>query len=86
MNDLKQTVYKTIQRVAKSKSLEIETIHDHDALVDNLGLKSLDLARITAILELQLDADPFAELVSLTSIRTVGDLCAAYAQCFARDS
>ncbi|MGB0384783.1 MAG: acyl carrier protein [Ardenticatenaceae bacterium] len=82
MNNLNQTIYSTIQRVAKRQSLEVGAIHDQDALVDNLGLKSLDLARMIAILELKLDLDPFAELVSITSIRTVGDLCAAYAKCF----
>ena len=54
-------------------------------LVEDLGLRSLDLARIIAKLEVKLDADPFAELVSVTSIRTPGDLCAAYAKCFAAD-
>lgn len=86
MNNLKQTIYSTIQRVAKRKSLEIGVIRDQDALVDNLGFKSLDLARIIAILELKLDLDPFAELVSITSIRTVGDLCAAYAKCFSEQN
>ena len=52
-------------------------------LVDDLGLRSLDLARIIAKLEMKLGVDPFAELVSVTSIRTPGDLCAAYAKCFA---
>lgn len=86
MNNLKQTIYSTIQRVAKRKSLEIGVIRDQDALVDNLGLKSLDLARIIATLELRLDVDPFDELVSITSIRTVGDLCAAYAKCFSEQN
>ena len=44
----------------------------------DLGLKSIDLAQLGAILEQELDADPFAELVPITSVRTVGDLCDAY--------
>lgn len=85
MNNLKPIIYSTVRRVAEEESIEVGEIHDDDALVDNLGLRSMDLARILAILELKLKVDPFAELVSITSIRTVGDLCAAYAKCFAED-
>ena len=53
MNNLKQTIYSTLQRVGKKRSLEVEGIRDQDALVDDLGFKSLDLARIIAILELK---------------------------------
>ena len=60
-------------------------IRPDQLLVDDLGLRSLDLARIIAKLEMKLGVDPFAELVSVTSIRTPGDLCAAYAKCFAAD-
>lgn len=88
MHNLKQTIYATIQKVIEELSLDVETLHDQDALVDGLGLKSLDLARIIATLDLKLDADPFSELVSITSVRTVGDLYAAYATYFSaqRDS
>ena len=85
MNNLNDIIYSTVQRVAEEQSIEVGEIHEHDALVDNLGLRSMDLARILAILELKLNVDPFAELVSITSIRTVGDLCVAYAKCFAED-
>ncbi|HRI64099.1 MAG TPA: acyl carrier protein [Polyangium sp.] len=83
MLNVKQTIYSAIQDVIEDLGLEVSEIHDDDALVDGLGLKSLDLARLVAILELKLDVDPFAERVAITSIRTVGDLCAAYEQCFA---
>ncbi|MEV0256064.1 hypothetical protein AB0H82_17605 [Streptomyces sp. NPDC050732] len=53
-------------------------IKDTDLLVDHLGLRSLHLARITAMLEVELDLDPFSELVPITSIRTVDDLYRAY--------
>ncbi len=43
-----------------------------------LGLKSLALAALVATLEHTLRVDPFADFVSITSIRTVGDLVAAY--------
>jgi len=60
MQNSKQTIYVTIQNVIEDLGREIPEIHDNDALVDDLGLKSLDLARIVAILELKLEVDPFA--------------------------
>jgi acyl carrier protein len=46
----------------------------------SLGLSSLDLAFLVAELDAQLGVDPFAKLVSITSMRSVGDLVRAYQQ------
>ena len=81
MQDLPQIVYAVIRLVADEESIPVDTLRDESRLVDDLGLKSLDLARVVAKLELTLGVDPFARLVPITSIRTVGDLCAAYAKC-----
>src|SRR5258708_20027641 len=51
-----------------------------DKLSATLGLSSLDLAFVVAELELELGVDPFAKLVSITSVRSVGDLVRAYQQ------
>jgi acyl carrier protein len=83
MQHVEQAVYTAVQRVAAEKSLAVGHVQAHYALVDDIGFSSLDLARIIAIAELALDANPFASLVPITSIRTVGDLCVAYAKCFA---
>ncbi len=47
-------------------------------LTGDLGLQSIQLAELVAILEQDLKVDPFAALVPITSVRTVGDLCEAY--------
>jgi acyl carrier protein len=83
MDNLNETILAVVRGVVKEKSPEIAAIRPDQLLVEDLGLRSLDLARIIAKLEAKLDADPFSELVSITSIRTPGDLCAAYAKCFA---
>src|SRR5262249_56725823 len=44
----------------------------------NLGLSSLDLALLVSELEFELGVDPFAKLVAITSVRTIGDLVNAY--------
>ena len=86
MEDVEQVVLDVVGGVAREKSASIESVQAEQTLVDDLGLRSLDLARIIAKLELKLDVDPFAEMVAVTSIRTVGDLCAAYVRCFEDDT
>jgi len=85
MNELNTTVLNVIRGVAREKTPEIIAVRPDQMLVEDLGLRSLDLARIIAKLEMKLEVDPFAQLVSVTSIRTAGDLCDAYEKCFAED-
>jgi len=56
----------------------VEDLDEEQLLVDQLGLTSLDLARLVAVLEMELDTDPFSDEVPITSVRTVGDLMNAY--------
>lgn len=81
MNDIHATVQAVILSIAREKSPDLHVVSDAQGLVEELGLKSLDLARLIAILDLQLNVEPFAERVAITSIRTVGDLYRAYALC-----
>ncbi len=85
MENLNETILAVVLDVVQEKSPEIEAVRPDQMLVEDLGLRSLDLARIIAKLEMKLDVDPFAELVAVTSIRTPGDLSAAYAKCFSTD-
>ncbi|MBX9699427.1 MAG: hypothetical protein K2X74_08320, partial [Acetobacteraceae bacterium] len=48
------------------------------ALNTGIGLSSMDLAILVVELEATLGLDPFARLVPITSVRTVGDLAEAY--------
>ena len=86
MENIKETILAVVLDVVQDKSPETETVKPEQALVEDLGLQSLDLARIVAKLEVKLGVDPFAELVAITSIRTPGDLTAAYSKCFSTDS
>ncbi len=85
MDEVKEVILAVLRGVVREKSLEIEAIAADQSLVEDLGLTSLDLARIIAKLELKLGVDPFSSLVPVTSIRTAGDLCGAYAKCFVED-
>ncbi len=57
-----------------------------DELNGHLGLTSLELAQLIAALETRLEADPFAEQIPITSIRTVRDLIGAYEQFLSADT
>lgn len=79
MSEHKQIIHDTLRRVAEEEGVQLDTINDSSALIDNLGFRSLHIARILAILEIQFSYDPFASGdVPITSLRTVGDLCSAY--------
>ena len=66
----------------RSASARSATCPATDKLNATLGLTSLDLAFLVAELEAELGVDPFAKLVSITSVRSVGDLVRAYQQAF----
>ncbi|MDM8550096.1 hypothetical protein QUF72_08470 [Desulfobacterales bacterium HSG2] len=86
MENTESVVHEVVSKVAAEKKLGPGSVRNSRTLVGDIGFKSIDLARIIAILELRLGADPFSELVPVTSIRTVGDLCNAYSLCFSKDN
>lgn len=81
--NLEATIIAALQQVAAGRGIELPTPAPTHTLTGDLGLRSLDLAHVIAILEAELRADPFARLVPITSIRTVGDLVEAYRKCLA---
>lgn len=83
--DRDEVICKVLRDVARGKSPDIDVIQSDHALVEDLGLRSLDLAQIVVKLEMELGVDPFASLVPVTSVRTVADLCGAYAKCFSQN-
>jgi acyl carrier protein len=80
--DIEASVIAAIHQVAEGRGLSILQPQPQHTLIGDLGLRSLDLAHLIAILEAELKVDPFTKLVSITSIRTVADLCNAYRKCF----
>lgn len=66
------------------KGLAVRNIRSDDRLNADLGLTSLDLATLVAALETKLKADPFQDLVPITSVRTIGDLETAFVRFFSR--
>jgi acyl carrier protein len=81
-DEIRETVHDVILNVARRVQPTLSELQAEQELVHHLGLRSMDLARILAMLELRLDADPFAELIAVTSVRTVGDVVNAYQMFF----
>ncbi len=75
-----QSIIDEILALLAAKGSTQSKIDESDELNAHLGLTSLELAQLVAMLEVRLDADPFATQTPITRIRTVGDLIDAYEQ------
>ncbi|MFF0155961.1 acyl carrier protein [Streptomyces sp. NPDC005263] len=74
----RDTVKAALLEIVNEVAGPVEQLDEDQLLVDQLGLESLHLARLVAVLEMELDTDPFSDDVPITSVRTVGDLLQAY--------
>lgn len=77
VQEIEAVVREEVMQIVQEVSAEIEFVDDASNLLE-LGLRSLDLARLVASLEMRTGLDPFAAHVSITSVRTLGDLSRAY--------
>ncbi|MFE6619129.1 acyl carrier protein [Streptomyces sp. NPDC008086] len=74
----RDTVMAALLEIVNEVAGPVEHLDEDQLLVDQLGLESLHLARLVAVLEMELDTDPFSDTLPITSVRTVGDLLQAY--------
>src|SRR5215469_5834378 len=75
---IESIVHGRIRAVLAERAGEVVRLSGTEQLSATLGLSSLDLAFLVAELEVELGVDPFAKLVSITSVRSVDDLVRAY--------
>lgn len=59
---------------------ELATIKDDEGLNANLGLASLQFAQLIVSLEEEIGVDPFADLFSISDMKTVRDVVNAYSK------
>jgi acyl carrier protein len=78
MKDPEEIIHQVLLGIVQQKAPSVTKLANENRLTGELGLKSLEIARLVALLELELDVDPFAHLVAITDVRTVEDLCRAY--------
>jgi acyl carrier protein len=77
---IESIVHGRIRALLAERGNEVVRLSGAEKLSATLGLSSLDLAFLVAELEAELGVDPFAKLVSITSVRSVEDLVRAYQQ------
>ena len=75
---VRETVEEAVREIMENNNLAERPVEDSSELVKDLGFKSLDVAELVAVLEIELDVDPFSDGVSLMEVRTCGDFCAVY--------
>ena len=73
---VRQTVVRVLAEVAR-QTARPTAIEGATALAE-LGLRSLDLAEVIALLEMEFDYDPFVEGATLAEVRTIDDLASLY--------
>jgi acyl carrier protein len=81
-SQVESLVHDRIRAILQERFGETRPFAGSDKLNATLGLSSLDLAFLVSDLEAELGVDPFAKLVSITSIRLVDDLVHAYHKAF----
>jgi acyl carrier protein len=77
---IEQVVHTHLLAALREKGHATARLAAGDGLVDALGFGSLELARVIAELELELDVEPFIEAFAITDVRTVADLCQAFVE------
>ncbi len=76
---IETTIHEELCAIMAQRGCPIMPAIDGDALLnDELHFSSIDLAQLLVALESRLEADPFAEHVSITSVHSVRDLVGAY--------
>jgi acyl carrier protein len=76
-----EVIREAIQEIMENNSRN-EVIEDSSEIVKDLGFNSLDVAELVAVLEMELDVDPFSDGVSLLEVRTYGEFCRVYEKAY----
>ena len=82
LETITKKVIALVTQVAEEQGITCQHIDEDKAMVDDLGLASLDIAALVAHLEIAFKVDPFTTMkAAITDIRTIRDLCQVYHQC-----
>lgn len=77
-DEIKDVVYRTIESVAAESELPLDELKLHMQISDEIGLTSLQLAEVVALLDNALQVSPFEGMAAITDIVTLADLVAVY--------
>jgi acyl carrier protein len=80
--EIESCIHGEITNFLVESKANVRSISNEIKLNSELGMSSLELARLVSVLDDKLEVDPFIELVPITSVRTIGDLVNAYKKAF----
>ena len=78
MSNTREVIVDVIGKIRSQKDMPDVELSDDKRVIDDLGFRSLDVAQLIAMLELELGVDPFAEGLPLTDVNTIGEVEQAY--------
>jgi acyl carrier protein len=81
MEKIRETIENAIKSIQEQQSYRKVELRDDLRLTKDLGFSSLDIAQLIALLELELEVDPFSQGFSISDIGTIGSLSNVYMQC-----
>jgi len=73
-----KALQEAIAEIQQQQQYEPVSIVESSELVAEIGLQSLDIAQLVAMLEVKLEKDPFANGATLESVTTAGQLSRLY--------
>jgi acyl carrier protein len=76
--DIRAEVSTVLSRVLEESGRVAKPARDEDALAQNIGLDSLDLAQVVVLLDQRFGVEPFRKPGVI--VRTFGDLVRVYAE------
>lgn len=78
MSEAHNAVYRVLAEIQEQQGYRPVPLKDDYRVVKDLGFSSMDVAQLIAVLEMELEVDPFSMGVSIMEIHTIGQLCEAY--------
>ena len=78
MSRVTETIDQTLKDIQEQQGYRSTVPQEQHRVVKDLGFSSLDVAQLIAMLEMELDVDPFAMGVSILEVHTVGDMYQVY--------
>ncbi len=78
MDEVVNTIKNAIREIQEEQDYRIVELNENMDILNTLGFRSLDIAQLIAMLELELGVDPFSNGVSLAQLTTLGNLYEIY--------
>lgn len=78
MSNVKEVIQGALADIQEQQGYRSVAIQNDHRVVKDLGFSSLDVAQLIAVLEMELEVDPFAQGVSIMEVHTVGELIRVY--------